>query len=395
MTASVHPSQRGHAAPVVLVAPDKFKGSLTAAQVAAAIADGVTEGWDARVVTRPVADGGDGTLAAALGAGFARHPVVVRGPTGEPVAAAIAVSGPRAVVELASCCGLGLLPAGRPAPLDASTAGLGDAIRAALDAGCRDITVGVGGSASTDAGLGLLSALGARLYDAAGDELNPSGRALEAVRRIDVTHLDVRLREARITVACDVENPLHGPDGAAHVYAPQKGADPTMVELLDRGLRNVGALFDATRPGTSLTPGAGAAGGVTAAALAVLGAQVSSGAQLVLDMLDFDELLDAADVVITGEGSLDQQTLSGKAPAVVAARARSRGLPVIGIAGRATLTPGELADAGFTTVLTLAEIEPRLDVCLADADRLLRVVARSAAGTVRSSLGLRGRQTQQ
>ena len=358
----------------IVVAPDKFKGSLPATQVAAAIAAGLHAGRPgAEVVTIPVADGGEGTVDAAVAAGFERVPVTAAGPAGDPVRASYARRGEVAVVELAGVCGLARLPAGRPAPLTASSFGAGEVLRAVLEAGARRIVLGVGGSASTDGGAGLLKALGARVLDTSGEPVRPGGAGLRDVVTLDLTRLHRALYPADIILAADVDNPLTGPDGAAEVYGPQKGASPAEVALLDEGLRRWAAVVAAAvGRDWSRAPGAGAAGGVGFGALAVLGATRRPGIELVLDLTGFETALDGADLVITGEGSLDAQSLAGKTPVGVARAAARRGIGVIAVAGRSTLTEAELAAAGIAAVYALSDLEPDLERCRAEAARLLR-----------------------
>jgi len=358
----------------IVVAPDKFKGSLPATQVAAAIAAGLHAGRPgAEVVTIPVADGGEGTVDAAVAAGFERVPVTAAGPAGDPVRVSYARRGQVAVVELAGVCGLARLPGGRPAPLTASSFGAGEVLRAALEAGARRIVLGVGGSASTDGGAGLLQALGVRVLDTCGEPVRPGGAGLREVAALDLTGLHQALYPADIILAADVDNPLTGPDGAAEVYGPQKGAAPAEVAALDAGLRHWAAVVAAAvGRDWSRTPGAGAAGGVGFAALAVLGATRRPGIELVLDLAGFEGALDGADLVITGEGSLDAQSLAGKTPVGVARAAARRGIAVVAVAGRSTLREAELAAAGIAAVYPLTDLEPDLERCRAEADRLLR-----------------------
>jgi len=358
----------------IVVAPDKFKGSLPATQVAAAIAAGLHAGRPgAEVVTIPVADGGEGTVDAAVAAGFERVPVTAAGPAGDPVRVNYARRGQVAVVELAGVCGLARLPGGRPAPLTASSFGAGEVLRAALEAGGRRIVLGVGGSASTDGGAGLLQALGARVLDTCGEPVRPGGAGLREVAALDLTGLHRALYPADIILAADVDNPLTGPDGAAEVYGPQKGASPAEVAALDAGLRRWAAVVAAAvGRDWSRTPGAGAAGGAGFAALAVLGATRRPGIELVLDLAGFETALDGADLVITGEGSLDAQSLAGKTPVGVARAAARRGIAVVAVAGRSTLREAELAAAGIAAVYPLTDLEPDLERCRAEADRLLR-----------------------
>jgi glycerate 2-kinase len=365
----------------VVVAPDKFKGSLTAAQVAARVAAGLARAAPGvEVVQVPVADGGDGTLEAALSAGYRAVPVRAEGPTGEPVDTAYAERGGVAVVELADVSGLRRLPGGRPAPLTASSHGTGQVLGAALDAGCRRIVLGIGGSACTDGGAGMVQALGGRLVDAGGAEVGRGGAALAAVASLDLAGLHPALKQAEVVVASDVDNPLLGPRGAAAVYGPQKGASPADVAELDAALaRWADAVHRATRIDAARTPGAGAAGGVGFAALAVLGARLQPGIDLVLDLVRFREALPGARLVICGEGSLDAQTLHGKAPAGVAAAARSAGVPVVAVAGRSLLSPAELEPAGILAAYPLSDLEPDPGRSMAQAGPLLeRLAARVA-----------------
>jgi glycerate 2-kinase len=367
----------------IVVAPDKFKGSLTAAQVAARVAAGLARaapGVD--VVQLPVADGGDGTLEAAVSAGYRRVPVRAEGPTGDLVDTAYAERDGVAVVELADVSGLGRLPGGRLAASAASSYGTGQVIRAALAAGCRRVVLGIGGSACTDGGAGMVQALGGRLADARGDEVGRGGGALGAVRSLDLAGLHPGLSSAEVVVASDVDNPLLGPRGAAAVYGPQKGAAPAEVARLDAAL---GRWADAVQRATGLDlagmPGAGAAGGVGFAAMAVLGATLQPGIELILELVGFPAALSGAGLVITGEGSLDRQTLHGKAPAGVAATARSAGIPVVAVAGRSLLSPADLEAAGIQAAYALTDLEPDPDRCMTEAGPLLeRLVAKVARG---------------
>jgi glycerate kinase len=365
----------------IVVAPDKFKGSLPATQVAAAIAAGLRAGRPgAEVVTIPVADGGEGTVDAAVAAGFERVPVTAAGPAGSPVQTSYARRGEVAVVELAGVCGLARRPGGRPAPLTASSFGVGEVLRAALEAGARRIVLGVGGSASTDGGAGLLQALGARVLDTRGEPVRPGGAGLRDVATLDLTDLHRAGHAADIILAADVDNPLTGPDGAAEVYGPQKGASSAEVDALAAGLRRWAAVVaGAVGRDWSRAPGAGAAGGVGFAALAVLGATRRPGIELVLDLAGFEGALDGADLVITGEGSLDTQSLAGKTPVGVARAAARHGIGVVAVAGRSTLREAELAAAGIAAVYSLSDLEPDLERCRAEAARLLRRTGRMIA----------------
>ncbi len=373
----------------VLIAPDKFKGSLTAARVAAAVGRGLTAARpDVTVVEMPVADGGDGTLDAAVAAGFVRVPVRVSGPVGNQVESAYAVRDGVAVIEMADACGLSRLPDHGLAPMTSSSTGLGQLVRAALDAGVDQIILGVGGSASTDGGAGMLTALGARLLDAAGHELPPGGGALELLDRVDLSGLHPSVARTQILLAGDVDNPLLGPNGAAAIYGPQKGASATQVQDLDDALQRwsiavAAALGSGTEgaghPAAS-SPGAGAAGGVGFAAIALLGAESRAGIELFLELTGFYHHLAQATLVITGEGSLDAQTLRGKAPAGVAVAAGRAGVPVVAVAGRNLLSAAELAAGGFAAAYALLGLEPDVARCLAKPVPLLEQLgARIAA----------------
>jgi glycerate 2-kinase len=364
----------------VVIAPDKFKGSLTAVQVTEHVGVGLraaAPGLD--LVAAPVADGGDGTLDAVTSAGFDRVPTTATGPTGDQVSTAYARRGEVAVIELATVCGLLRLPGGRFDALGASSFGFGEVIAAALDAGANRIVLGLGGSASTDGGMGLLQALGADIRDAQGAPVGRGGVALPDAATVDLTGLHPRLREAELTIASDVDNPLVGPNGAAAVYGPQKGASSADVTALDEGLRHWASVVTlATGIDRSAEPGAGAAGGVGFATI-MLGGEVRSGIDLLLDVVDFDGLLRGADLVITGEGSLDLQTLSGKAPVGVAAAAARQGIPVVAVAGRVQLSAAQLADAGIRAAYALTDVEPDVEQAIAHAGPLLEQVAAKLA----------------
>ncbi|CAM5356092.1 glycerate kinase [Streptomyces abikoensis] len=366
----------------VLIAADKFKGSLTAAEVARHVAAGLRRGAAAAgrlldVAALPVADGGDGTVDAAVAAGFERREARVTGPVGAPVTAAYALRGGTAVVEMAEASGLRRLPGGVPAPLTATTYGTGELVRAALDAGARSLVLGVGGSATTDGGAGMLSALGARLLDASGAPVRPGGAALAGLATADLSGLDPRLRTASLVLASDVDNPLTGTAGAAAVYGPQKGASVDDVALLDAALAHYAAVLDAGA--LAGAAGAGAAGGLGYGALAGLGAVFRPGIEVMLDVLGFADALRGTDLVITGEGSLDAQTLRGKAPAGVAGAARERGIPVVAVCGRLALETTALKGAGIVRAYALTDLEPDPRRCMAHAGPLLERLAERVA----------------
>lgn len=363
----------------VLIAADKFKGSLTAVQVAERVTAGlrrVVPGLEVEAL--PVADGGDGTVAAAVAAGFERREVAVAGPLGQEITAAFAVRGDTAVVEMAEASGLQRLPAGVFAPLTASTYGSGELLRAALDAGARTIVFGVGGSATTDGGAGMLSALGARFLDADGEPVAPGGGGLADLVSADLSGLDPRFASVEFILASDVDNPLTGPKGAPAVYGPQKGASPDDVEALDTALAHYAKVLEeavgAKAAEYAASPGAGAAGGIGYGAL-LLGARFRPGIEVMLDVLGFAPALEWADLVITGEGSLDEQTLHGKAPAGVAAAARAKGKEVVAVCGRLALPPEALGRAGIRRVYPLTDAEPDIQRCITEAGPILEDVA--------------------
>lgn len=361
----------------VVLAPDKFKGSLTAPEVAEALARGIAASHPAAETRAvPVADGGDGTLDVFLEAGFSAREVTVTGPRGEAVPSAFALSpdGRTAVVETARTSGLAMMAPGPLDALGATSRGVGEAVRAALEAGAREIVLGLGGSASTDGGAGMLEALGMRLLDEAGAPIPPGGGGLARLASVDAGGLDPRLAETRVTLASDVTNPLLGARGAAAVYGPQKGASPEDVRVLedaltrwDRLLTEALAARNAGSEAADL-PGAGAAGGIGYAALAALGARMRPGIELVMETLGLEEALRDADLVITGEGRLDEQSLQGKAPSGVLEAARRAGVPAAAVCGANEL---EAEQHGFAGVFALMDTAPDAETAIRDARRLL------------------------
>ncbi|WP_331773589.1 glycerate kinase (plasmid) [Embleya sp. NBC_00888] len=371
-------------APHVLLAPDKFKGSLGAAEVVRHLAAGLRRARPGLSVTGlPVADGGEGTVDALVHGGFGRRVVTVGGPTGRAVRACYAQRGSTAVVELAQSSGLGLLPGHIPAPLTASSRGAGEVVRKALDTGARTVVLGLGGSACTDGGAGLLGALGARFTDADGQAIPDGGAALRGLADVDLSGLDPRLAATEFVLATDVDAPLSGPGGAAAMYGPQKGAGPKDVAVLEAGLARLFEVLTRTAgprvARLAVLPGAGAAGGTGFGALVGLGARCRPGVDVVLDAVRIDRELRAANLVVTGEGSLDRQTLQGKAPLGVARRAGLHGVPVIAVCGRLSLTRDQLAAAGFRAGYTLAGLEPDPERSIAAAAPLLRAMGRLIA----------------
>ena len=366
----------------VVIAPDKFKGTLTAAQVAAHVAAGLGRACPGlKTVQVPVADGGDGTIDAAEAAGYRRVWIGVRGPTGQPVTASFALLDGTAIIESAQACGLARLPGGVPAPLTATSRGVGELILAAIRMRAKRIVLGLGGVACTDGGAGLVAALGGKLLDESGLELPPGGAALARLHRIDVSGLR-DLSGTEVIAAIDVDNPLLGPRGAAAVYAPQKGASAEDVTSLENGLARWADVAEQSLGfGKRDEPGAGAAGGLGFAVLGFLGATVRPGIELMLDLVSFAGYLPGGRLVITGEGALDTQTLHGKAPAGVARAVAevAPDLPVVAVAGVCLLTPDQLRSAGIVRAYALTDIEPDVARCRSQAGPLLEDLAARVA----------------
>jgi glycerate kinase len=368
----------------IVVAPAPFKGALSPADAARAIGAGVRlaiPGCEIR--SSPVADGGEGTMDALIAAlGGRRRPVTVADPLGRPVEAAIGeLPGGAAVVELAQASGYERLLPGERDPEAASTRGTGQLITAALDLGARRIVVGLGGSATTDGGLGLARALGARVLDAGGEELEGRGADMARVARIDLSGLDPRLADTAIQVACDVDNPFHGPRGAAAVFGHQKGAGPEAVARLDAGLARVaGVVRDQTGVDLQELPGAGAAGGAAGGLAALLGAELTPGAPLVLEAMGFAARLEGASLCITGEGRFDATTSAGKAPVAVAAACARAGVPCVALCGEVDLGPGAIRRLGFAGALAIGRRLRDLDAALAATEADLASAACAVTG---------------
>lgn len=357
----------------IVAAPNAFKGCLSARDAAIAMAEGVRRAApDADIVACPVADGGDGLVAVVADAlGGALIEFEVSGPLGARVAAPVCRAGDLVAIEMALASGLALVPPDRRDAVAASTIGTGELIRHALDLGARRLIIGIGGSATTDGGIGMAQALGARFFDGAGAPLPPNGASLPLIRRIDLSGLDPRLKTVTIEAACDVDNPLYGPQGAAQIFGPQKGASPQQVAFLDEGLRNLAAVIkrDLGRD-VAAVRGAGAAGGLGAGLLAFLSTTLKPGAELVMAIIGLDRALDGADLVLTGEGSVDAQTAAGKAPAIVATHAKAKGVPCFIIAGRKSGDLEPLRALGVDAVFTLSP-PMSLDEAMARARPLL------------------------
>ncbi|WP_069649234.1 glycerate kinase [Caloranaerobacter ferrireducens] len=354
----------------ILVAPDSFKGSLTALEVAECMEKGILKVLpNAQVIKVPMADGGEGTVRALVDAN--KGEIIykkVTGPLGTPVNAFFGVlgDGKRAVIEMAAASGLPLVPKDKANPMITTTYGTGELIKHALDFGVEELIIGIGGSATNDAGVGMAQALGIRFLDENGEEIGFGGKELIRIKEIDISGLDKRILKTRIKVACDVTNPLYGPNGAAFVYAPQKGADEEMVKLLDRNLKHFAEVVK-NQLGIDVQniPGAGAAGGLGAGIVAFLGGKLLPGIKIVLEANNFTEKLNGVKLVITGEGRIDGQTVNGKTPIGVAKEAKKMGIPVIAIAGTlghdSNLVLNEGIDAVFSIIQKPTTLEKAIE----------------------------------
>jgi glycerate kinase len=360
----------------IIIAPDSFKGSLTAVEAASAINKGIINAFaEAETVQLPIGDGGEGTMETLVAAtGGEIRQVQVTGPLNQPVEAAYGIlgDGKTCVVEMASASGLHLIPEGGFSPLKATTYGTGELIRHALDDGFTDFIVGLGGSATNDGGAGMLQALGMKILDAEGDEIGFGGGALADVSRIDTGSLDPRITGSTFIIASDVQNPLIGPDGASHIFGPQKGADPEQVEVLDRNLAHWGdRIEEATGIRLHGLAGAGAAGGIGGAFLAFFPVAMKRGIDVVLDYIHLEQELADADLVITGEGQVDSQTAFGKTPLGVAQRASSQNVPTIILAGSVGEGAGVLHDFGVVSIHSITTGPMSLPEAIERAEELL------------------------
>ena len=372
----------------IVIAPNAFKGSLSARDAACALEEGIKKGLEsADTLKIPMADGGDGTVdALVMAAGGKLVSKEVSGPLGRPVQATYGMlgDGETAVIEMALASGLALVPADERNPLLATTFGTGELIKEALDKGCRRIIIGIGGSATNDGGAGMAQALGVRLLDGSGSEIMRGGAALRGLRRIDASGLDRRVADAQIIAASDVTNPLCGPEGASYVYGPQKGASAEMAGELDKALLNFSRIVEKDL-GVRVKdiPGAGAAGGLGAGLIAFLGAEMRSGVGLVMDIAGFEKAVEGAFLVITGEGKIDAQTGYGKAPGVVAEFCRGKNIPVIGVCGVLDDEIDELYARGFAAFLPITKAPCTPDYAMENAYRLLADAGRNLSGLIR------------
>ena len=368
----------------IVVAPDSFKGSVSALEAAKAVEQGLRRVFpDATIEKIPMADGGEGTVQSLVDAtGGQIHTCPVLAPLENEIDAQFGIlsEGETAVIEMASASGLTLVPPDQRNPLRTTTYGTGQLITAALEAGCRRLIIGIGGSATNDGGTGMAEALGVRLLDAHGRQIPRGGGNLQRLESIDLTHLHPAIAETETIVACDVNNPLTGPEGASHVYGPQKGATPEMIETLDAQLAHFDAVLTRTL-GKSFNhiPGAGAAGGLGAGLMAFLNAELQLGVDIMIDIVKLRERIEGATVVFTGEGQLDFQTVFGKTPVGVAKVAKGHGIPVIAIAGSIGEGAEAVYDAGIDAMLGIAPKPISLEEAVENAARLIADTAEQAA----------------
>lgn len=350
----------------IVIAPDSFKGSASSIEVATWIESGIHSVIpDCETVKIAIGDGGEGSLDAVIAAGFTPIACEVSGPVGNHVEAHIALKGDTAFIEMAQASGLSQLPDKKLQPLTATSYGTGELIRVALDYGVKRIILAIGGTACSDAGAGALLALGAKLSDIDGHKIPPGGAALIGCAQIDTSELDPRLSHVSFTLASDVTNPLLGASGAARVFAPQKGATPQEVEILEKSLTHFASLVGGEYASLS---GSGAAGGFGFMAYAFLGATSASGIDVILDHVGFDSHLIDADYVITGEGKFDSQSVKGKAPWGILQRAEKRSIPVLLLCGDADISQG----SRFRQIFTLTSLEPNVEKCISNPAPLIR-----------------------
>ncbi|UDJ81514.1 glycerate kinase [Kosakonia oryzae] len=373
----------------IVIAPDSYKESLSALEVATAIERGFREIFpSAEYIKIPVADGGEGTVEAMVAATNGRIvTVAVKGPLGEQAEGFYGISGDEqsAFIEMAAASGLEMVPPAKRDPLITTSWGTGELIRHALDAGVKHIIIGIGGSATNDGGAGMVQALGAKLLDEQDRQIAPGGAALESLARIDLRELDKRLAGCRIEVACDVTNPLTGEAGASAVFGPQKGATPEMIARLDKALAHYAEIIARDLDIDVLNlAGGGAAGGMGAALYAFCGAELRQGIEIVTDALALDKHVRDADLVITGEGRIDSQTVHGKVPVGVAKVAKRYNIPVIGIAGSLTADVGVVHDHGIDAVFSVLYTICTLEKALANAGENVRMTARNVAAVLKA-----------
>ena len=375
----------------ILVAPNAFKESLSATEAAAAISRGILKVLPASKITQlPIADGGDGTLEAVVeGTDGKIFRARVLDPLGKKIFAEYGLTGDgkTAVIEMSRASGLALVPTSQRNPMLCTSYGTGQLIKAALKRGVKDIILGIGGSATVDGGVGALQALGIEFLDRRGKPVGWGGDGLKSISRIDPGAANPLLEQARILVACDVDNPLVGPRGSAAVFGPQKGATPGMVRKLDQYLGKLGRLIQRTTGRDVLqVAGSGAAGGIAGGFMGLLGAQLSPGSDLVFELLRVEEQVRKADLIFTGEGQIDFQTPFGKGPGMLAKTAKGAGVPVIGIAGSVAGDVGSLYDQGFTALFSILASPLTIEAAIRQADQLLEAQSEQVARLLRFAL---------
>jgi glycerate kinase len=376
----------------IVIAPDSYKESLSAVEVAQAIEKGFREIFpDAEYISVPVADGGEGTVDAMIGATQgSKMTATVTGPLGEAVTACWGMSGDgkTAFIEMAEASGLALVPVDKRNPLVTTSRGTGELILRALDNGARNIIIGIGGSATNDGGAGMVQALGAKLVDATGKEISPGGGSLLSLNSIDISGMDERLESCVINVACDVTNPLIGDNGASRIFGPQKGADEATIVELDNNLTHFADVIKKhLRIDVRNAPGAGAAGGMGAALMAFLGADLRSGIEIVIEALNLEEHIHDCSLVVTGEGRMDSQSIRGKVPVGVAAVAKKYRKPVIGIAGALTSDVAVVHQYGIDAVFSVLNSIGTLEDAFKNAFENIYRASRDIASTV--AIGMR------
>jgi len=380
----------------IVVAPDSFKGSLTAVEVSDAIEQGAREIFpEAEIVKIPMADGGDGTvqcLINATGGEILREKVT--GPLGDEVLASYGILGDKktAVIEMAEASGLTLVPENKRNPLITTTYGTGQLIKAALDQGCRKMIIGIGGSATNDGGAGMVQALGVKLLDREGKKIGFGGGELKKINRIDISNLDNRLSDTKTLVASDVNNPLCGPKGASRIYGPQKGATPEIIEELDESLAHFAEIIkkDLNKDIKNML-GAGAAGGLGASLMAFLDAELRPGIEIMIEVVKLEQAIKDADLVITGEGKIDSQTIYGKAPIGVAKIAKKYNIPVIAVAAIIGDDADIVHQYGISSLISVSGTPMRLDESVPNKVSLIKNSIKQSMRAIKTGKGLKAR----
>ncbi|WP_337941123.1 glycerate kinase [Parabacteroides sp.] len=343
----------------IVIAVDSFKGCLSSSSIAKAVEEGIFNTLpECEVIKVPIADGGEGTVEALVDATQGKKITLpVHNPLMQPIHAGYGMTGDgrTAIIEMSAASGLNLIPLKPGNIMNTTTYGTGEMIADAIKRGCRNFIIGVGGSATNDAGTGMMQALGVRFTDDTGKEVEKGGKSLSAIRHIDTQNQLPELQDCTFHIATDVTNPFYGPQGAAYIFGPQKGGDEEQIKILDRGMKHLaGLIFETTGKDISYLPGSGAGGGMGGGCVAFLQATISSGIELIMDYLRFDELIQGADLLITGEGRMDRQTLFGKVPVGIARAAASRHIPVIAITGQVDTTADKaLREAGLSAIFPI------------------------------------------